>query len=170
MSRFFKKTWDSNWGSLFRARVYTKKVFSFLAGTNVTFIIPERRHSKQMKKLLEGTKSRFGMYIMKNKPFDIPLEIAIVVKYLKDKGSKKGSKNLWYVYHSLSTGIQFYDIYLQSSRSCWKISGWFYFELVFLQWDRVRKLLIGAYFDLISIPYVWETIKQEFKCLGSVLS
>lgn len=54
-----------------------------------------------MKNLLEGTKSRFETYIMKNKPVNITLKIAIVVKYLKGKGGKKGSKNLGYVYHGL---------------------------------------------------------------------
>lgn len=80
---------------------YSKKVFSFLEGSNVPFIIPVRRNSKQMKILLEGTKFRFGTYIMKHKPANITLKIAIVVKYLKGKGGRKGSKNLGYVYHGV---------------------------------------------------------------------
>ncbi len=54
-----------------------------------------------MKILLKGSKFRFGTYIMKNKPFNITLKIAIVVKYLMGKGGKKGEHNLGYVYHGL---------------------------------------------------------------------
>ncbi len=81
---------------------YAKKVISFLQGAHVPFIMPVRRHSHRMKSLLEGTKSRFGTYIMKNKPSDLELNIAIVVKYFKGKGGKHGSKNLGYVFHGLS--------------------------------------------------------------------
>jgi putative transposase len=80
---------------------YAKKVISFLQGTHIPFIMPVRRHSRRMKSLLEGTKSRFGTYIMKNKPSDLELNIAIVVKYFKGKGGKHGSKNLGYVFHGL---------------------------------------------------------------------
>ncbi len=81
---------------------YAKKVFSFLEESNTPFIIPVRRHSKQMKILLKGTKFRFGTYIMKNKPLNITLKIAIVVKYLKGRGGKKGEQNLGYVYHGIT--------------------------------------------------------------------
>lgn len=81
---------------------YAKKVFFFLERSAVPFIIPVRRHSKRMKILLEGTKFRFGTYLMKNKPIDLTLKIAIVVKYLMGKGGKKGSKNLGYVYHGIN--------------------------------------------------------------------
>jgi len=47
---------------------YLKKVFLFLEECSTPFIIPVRRHSKQMKNLLKGSKFRFGTYIMKNKP------------------------------------------------------------------------------------------------------
>jgi putative transposase len=73
---------------------YSKKVFFFLEGCNTPFIIPVRRHSKQMKILLKGSKFRFGTYIMKNKPHDITLKIAIVEKYLMGKGGKKGKRTL----------------------------------------------------------------------------
>jgi len=81
---------------------YAKKVISFLQGAHVPFIMPVRRHSHRMKSLLDGSKSRFGTYIMKNKPEDLELSIAIVVKYLKGKGGKHGSKNLGYVFHGLN--------------------------------------------------------------------
>lgn len=81
---------------------YAKKVISFLQEAHIPFIMPVRRHSHRMKSLLEGTKSRFGTYIMKNKPFNLELNIAIVVKYFKGKGGKHGSKNLGYVFHGLS--------------------------------------------------------------------
>ena len=78
---------------------YAKKVISFLQGAHVPFIMPVRRHSHRMKSLLKGTKSRFGTYSMKDKPLDLELNIAIVVKYFKGKGGKHGSKNLGYVFH-----------------------------------------------------------------------
>jgi putative transposase len=81
---------------------YAKKVISFLQGAQVPFIMPVRRHSHCMKSLLIGTKSRFGTYSMKNKPLDLELNIAIVVKYFKGNGGKHGSKNLGYVFHGLS--------------------------------------------------------------------
>jgi len=81
---------------------YAKKVISFLQGAQVPFIMPVRRHSHRMKSLLKGTKSRFGTYFMKNKPLDLELNIAIVVKYFKGKGGKHGSKNLGYVFHGLT--------------------------------------------------------------------
>jgi putative transposase len=39
---------------------------------------------------------------MKNKPLDLELNIAIVVKYFKGNGGKHGSKNLGYVFHGHS--------------------------------------------------------------------
>ena len=81
---------------------YAKKVFYFLQRSGVPFIIPVKRHSQQMKILLEGKKFRFGIYLMKSKPVDLTLKIAIVVKYLMGKGEKKGSKNLGYVYHGIN--------------------------------------------------------------------
>ena len=81
---------------------YAKKVISFLQDVKIPFIMPVRRHSHRMKSLLEGTKSRFGTYIMKNRPSDLHLNIAIVVKYFKGKSGKHGSKNLGYVYNALN--------------------------------------------------------------------
>jgi putative transposase len=63
--------------------------------------MPVRRHSKRMKILLEGTKARFGLYVMKAKPVSLQLKIAIVIKYFKGKCGKHGSKNLGYVVHGL---------------------------------------------------------------------
>jgi putative transposase len=81
---------------------YAKKVISFLQGAHIPFITPVRRHSHRMKSLLDGAKSRFGTYIMKNKPGDLELNIVMVVKYLKGKGGKYGSKNLGYIFHGLT--------------------------------------------------------------------
>jgi putative transposase len=81
---------------------YAKKVISFLQEASIPFIMPVRRHSNRMKSLLEGTKSRFGTYIMKNRPSNLQLKIAIVVKYFKGKSGKHGSKNLGYVFHGLT--------------------------------------------------------------------
>lgn len=85
---------------------YAKKVISFLPGAHIPFIMPVRRHSHRMKSLLDGTKSRFGTYIMKNKPADLELNIAIVVKYFKGKGGKHGSKNLGYVFYRINWSPQ----------------------------------------------------------------
>ena len=182
---------------------YTKKVFSFLKGSDVPFIIPARRHSKQMKNLLEGTKSRFETYIMKNKPVNITLKIAIVVKYLKGKGGKNGSKNLGYVYHGLKnwSPVKIHNTYRSrfsiespyrmrnqvkpktSSRNpilrylftiisfllknIWMVLLWTYFSQVKQGPKTINRRVFR--FDLYSL-FVWETIKQKFKCLGSIVS
>ena len=46
-----------------------------------------------MKQLLNGTKSRFGEYIMRGKP-SLHLKIAINVKYANGKRGKHGVENL----------------------------------------------------------------------------
>lgn len=80
---------------------YAKKVISILQTAKIPFIMPVRRHSNIMKSLLIGTKSRFATYIMKNKPSNLKLNLAIVVKYYKGKCGKHGSKNLGYVFNNL---------------------------------------------------------------------
>ena len=77
-------------------------MISFLQHANVPFIIPVRRHSQRIKSLLEGTKSRFETYIMKNKPSNLHLNIAIAVTYLNGKGGKYGSRNPGYVFYGLN--------------------------------------------------------------------
>ena len=74
---------------------YAKKVISFLQGAGIPFIMPVRRHSHRMKSLLEGTKSRFGTYSMKNKPSNLELNIAIVVRYFKGKGRETRVEKSW---------------------------------------------------------------------------
>jgi len=76
---------------------YAKKVITFLKSRKIPFIVPVKCHSNQMKDLLDGRKSRFATYVMKSKPADLILTIAIAVKYYQGKGGKHGSKNLGYV-------------------------------------------------------------------------
>ena len=73
---------------------YTRKVIDFLTPVGVPFIIPVRKHSRAMKQLLNGTKSRFREYIMRGKP-SFHLKIAINVKYANGKrGGKMGPRTL----------------------------------------------------------------------------
>lgn len=39
---------------------YTQKVFGFLMDARVPFIVPIRKHGKQVKELLQGTQSRYA--------------------------------------------------------------------------------------------------------------
>jgi putative transposase len=80
---------------------YARKVIDFLTTVQIPFIIPVRKHSRAMKKLLNGTKSRFGEYIMRGKP-SLHLKIAINVKYANGKRGKHGVENLGYVVHGIS--------------------------------------------------------------------
>jgi len=84
---------------------YAKKVIDFLTTIKVPFIIPVRKQSRAMKKLLIGTKSRFGEYIMRGKP-SLHLKIAINVKYANGKREKHGVENLGYVIHGISWNPQ----------------------------------------------------------------
>lgn len=59
---------------------YAKKVISFLQSRPIPFIIPVKCHGTQMKQILDGTKSRFATCTMKDKPKNLTLSIAIVVK------------------------------------------------------------------------------------------
>ena len=80
---------------------YTRKVIDFLTTVRIPFILPVRKHSRAMKQLLNGTKSRFGEYIMRGKP-SLRLKIAINVKYSNGKRGKHGVENLGYVVHGIS--------------------------------------------------------------------
>lgn len=79
---------------------YTRKVIDFLTTAQIPFIIPVKKHGRAMKKLLIGTKSRFGEYIMRGKP-PLHLKIAIAVTYAKGKRGKHGLENLGYVVHGI---------------------------------------------------------------------
>ena len=75
---------------------YARKVIGFLKTVQVPFILPVRKHSRAMKKLLNGTQSRFGDYIMRGKT-PLHLTIAIAVTYAKGQRGKHGVENLGYV-------------------------------------------------------------------------
>lgn len=80
---------------------YTRRVIEFLSTVRVPFIIPVKKHSKHMKELLKGTKSRYAEYSMRGKPA-LHLTIAITVKYKKGKRGKHGVDNLGYVINGRS--------------------------------------------------------------------
>lgn len=80
---------------------YTRKVFGFLTRIQVPFIVPVRKHGKQMKALLKGTRSRYAEYRMRAKP-PLPLTIAVAVTYARGKRGKHGVENLGYVVGGLA--------------------------------------------------------------------
>jgi len=91
---------------------YAKKVISFLKSREIPFIVPVKCHGTQMKAILDGRKSRFASYIMKSKPADLILRIAIAVKYYQGKGGKHGAKNLGYVVSGIGWNPQkVHDVY-----------------------------------------------------------
>lgn len=140
---------------------YAKKVLSFLQSAGIPFIMPVRRHSYRMKSLLEGTKSRFGSYIMKNKPFDLQLEIAIVVKYFKGKSGKHGSKNLGYVYHGLNwSPRQIHEVY----RSRFSIESSYRMRNQVKPKTSSRNPLFRYLFTIISflMKNVWLTLLWRY--------
>ncbi len=75
---------------------YARTVIAFLRTAKVPFILPVRKHSRAMKRLLNGTRARFGAYTMRGKPA-LDLTIAMVVLYAKGKRGKHGAENLGYV-------------------------------------------------------------------------
>lgn len=76
---------------------YSIDVFEFLRNQNVPHIVPVVKKGKQIKKILNGKKSRLDTYVMKNSKKKILLDIVIDVKYMKGKRGKKGSENLGFV-------------------------------------------------------------------------
>jgi len=81
---------------------YSKEVFAFLQGEGIPHIVPVKKHSKEMKELLMGKKSRFARYTMKGKGKPLEMNIAIDVHYQQGKMGKYGNVNLGYVVHGLS--------------------------------------------------------------------
>ncbi len=75
---------------------YTRKVFGFLLQAQIPFIVPVKKQSEQMKKLLQGTQARYAKYQMSGKS-PLILTIAVAVKYGMGKRGKHGVKNLGYV-------------------------------------------------------------------------
>jgi len=63
---------------------YTRRVIEFLSTVRVPFIIPVKKHSKRMKELLKGTKSRYADYTLQGKPA-LNLTIAITSTSLSGK-------------------------------------------------------------------------------------
>ena len=80
---------------------YARKVIDFLTTVQIPFILPVRKHHRAVKQLPNGTKSRFGEYIMRGK-LSLHLKIAINVKYANGKRGKHEVENLGYVVHSIS--------------------------------------------------------------------
>lgn len=76
--------------------VYARKVIAFLTTVTVPFILRVRKHSRAMKRLLNGRRARFDEYTMRGKPA-LHLTIAVVVLYAQGKRGKHGAENLGYV-------------------------------------------------------------------------
>ena len=81
---------------------YSINVFDFLKNLNIPHITPVVKKGDKIKKILTGNRNRFDTYLMKNSEKEILLEIAIDVKYLKGKRSKKGHENLGFVVYGIN--------------------------------------------------------------------
>lgn len=84
---------------------WARKVMDFLTTVRIPFILPVRKHRRAMKQLLNGTKSRFGVYIMHGKP-SLRLKIAIRRKNGNGKRGKHGVENPGYVVPGKSRDLQ----------------------------------------------------------------
>lgn len=90
---------------------YTRQVIDFLTTVQVPFVLPVEKHSRAMKNLLIGTKSRFAEYILHG-ILSLHLTITINVKYASGKRGKHGVENLGYVVHSIPWNPQrIHEIY-----------------------------------------------------------
>ena len=91
---------------------YSKDVFAFLQDEGIPHIVPVKKHSVEMKTLLNGKKARFAQYTMKGKGKPLEINIAIDVHYQQGKMGKYGNVNLGYVIHGLNwTTRRIYNTY-----------------------------------------------------------
>lgn len=80
---------------------YSSIVFSYLQENDIPYITPVKYHSKEMKRLLKGRRSRYGNYTMGGAKGPIELKIAIAVKYLKGRYGKNKAMNYGYVVYGI---------------------------------------------------------------------
>lgn len=80
---------------------YSSEVFRLLKGRDVPYIMPVKKHSAEMKRLLNGRRSRFAKYTMNKHKEPLELNIAIRTCYLKGRYDKHERANYGYVYDGL---------------------------------------------------------------------
>jgi len=80
---------------------YSNEVLSFLQSENIPHIVPVKKHSKDLKKILIGNHSRYAQYTMLGTGDPLALTLAIDVQYLKGKNKKFGNVNLGYVVYGI---------------------------------------------------------------------
>lgn len=71
-------------------------LFKYLMKTGISYIMPVKRSSEDMNKLLQGRRSRYGKYTMNKSTNPLQLDVAISVKYLKGKYGKHELRNYGY--------------------------------------------------------------------------
>ncbi len=81
---------------------YSAKIIRYLQRQKIPHIMPIKRHSAQMKRLLsDSRRSRHVTYIMNRQKKPLKLKIAIAIKYFKGRYNKHGLRSLGYVVHGI---------------------------------------------------------------------
>jgi hypothetical protein len=84
---------------------YSKKVIKLLQICDVSHIIPVKKHGKRMKEILDGRRSRFDTYTMKDKKCPVTFKVAVVTAYSKGKRGKNKAINYGYVVFGIEWGF-----------------------------------------------------------------
>ena len=91
---------------------YSTSVMKLLKSNNIPFIIPVKKHGKNMKRLLKGRHARFGKYTMGGKDGPLELMIAIYVTYLNGRYKKHKALNLGYLINGIDLSPKkIHDLY-----------------------------------------------------------
>lgn len=80
---------------------YGKDTFEYLENEKVPYIMPVKVHSKEMKELLKGRRSRYAKYILNKTTDPYEMNVAISVKYLKGKYGKHEVRNYGYFVYGI---------------------------------------------------------------------
>ena len=72
-------------------RFYSNNVFSFLQEENIPHIVPVRKHSQELKKILRENHSRYARSMMRGTSGPLDLALAIAVLYLQGWNKKFGN-------------------------------------------------------------------------------
>ncbi len=80
---------------------YSSKLFKYLMDVGISFIMPVKNHSAEMKELLQGRRSRYTKYTMNKTTDTIELDVAICVKYLNGKYGKHELRNYGYFVYGI---------------------------------------------------------------------
>ena len=76
---------------------YSSNIFRYLMKAGVPHIMPVKKHSKEMKRLLIGRASRYARYTMNKTTKPLELDVAICVKYLNGRYGKHEARNYGYI-------------------------------------------------------------------------